>query len=130
MSRQIDFEVIKADLENAHKLDREQILELANELVTHVEKSHMLIMQEAQIFLETHVSIEARDMEIKRLKTELESSLYSKRMLRSVNDKLRDALEFYANEDNNLLVDGENTNVSIDGGKRARAALNNHSLSN
>lgn len=39
------------------------------------------------------------------------------------NERLREALEFYANEDNNLLVDGENTTVSIDAGRIARKAL-------
>lgn len=98
MSRQIDFEVIKEDLENAHKLDREEILELAEDLVSHVEywekaerssvktltkmlsdareeleKSQKLIMEQADIFLQTYVSIETRDKEIERLKIKLEA---------------------------------------------------------
>jgi|GEM_PF-1759749 len=40
-------------------------------------------------------------------------------------DRLREALKFYADEENNLLVDGENTTVSIDAGKIARQALSN-----
>lgn len=47
----------------------------------------------------------------------------SNRALAEENARLREALEFYADENNNLLVDGENTEVSIDSGKIARKAL-------
>lgn len=43
-------------------------------------------------------------------------------------ERLKKALQFYASEDNNLLVDGENTTVSIDGGRTARGALGGVSI--
>lgn len=60
----------------------------------------------------------------------LDETIVSLERMAKQNDKMREVLEFYADEDSHLLVDGENTTVSIDSGKAARKALGGYLFDN